>query len=74
MIGGITLIPGVKNQIIYLAPKIGFVQQENFSLIGGVLYATVSGESFGIAYSVTSFGNIKNSLTIGLGYGFTNDD
>ncbi len=73
--GGMSLVPGVSEQLLYFAPKIRFAHLENFDLAGGVLYAGVpSAGSFGIAYGVATFGSERAALTVGLGYGFADGD
>lgn len=72
--GGVTLIPGAEQQIIYLAPKVRVLHLENFDLSGGVLYCHIEDENFGILYGVTSYGTSRASLTLGLGWGFVNGE
>ncbi len=74
--GGVSLIPGVSSQLVYLAPKITPVSTEEFSLSGGVLYLALpdNEEDAGIAYGVSSFGSSNSSLSFGLGWGFSGDD
>ncbi|MFN3134735.1 MAG: hypothetical protein ACK44H_04100 [Candidatus Kryptonium sp.] len=71
--GGMSLFPGVENQLFYLAPKVTPIQIDKFSLAGGVLYINAtsgSSEGVGILYGVTSYGDPNTSLTFGLGWGF----
>ncbi len=72
--GGMTLFPGADQQIIYIAPKVRAVHIDNFDLSGGVLYAHVEDENFGILYGVTSYGTSRASLTLGLGWRFVNGE
>ena len=72
--GGMTLFPGADQQIIYIAPKVRAVHIDNFDLSGGVLYAHVEDENFGILYGVTSYGTSRASLTVGLGWRFVNGE
>lgn len=81
--GGVTLFPGSSKQLVYLAPKITFLQRTQLDLSSGVLYIRIpdfddddSGESngdihsIGIMYGVSTYGTEKSSLTFGLGYAF----
>jgi hypothetical protein len=72
--GGVTLFPGVTEQLFYIAPKITFpFGSENFNLAAGVLYTNITGgdaEGAGIAYGVTTVGSRDVSVTVGLGLGF----
>lgn len=74
--GGISLIPGADNQVIYIAPKITPIRTENFDLSGGVLYLKPPGESEGggVAYGIGTYGTSKASITFGLGFGFSGGD
>lgn len=72
--GGMSLFPGAKEQIIYIAPKIRFLHLKNFDLSGGILYSHISEESFGIAYGVATYGTQRAGITLGLGWGYTNKD
>jgi hypothetical protein len=72
--GGVTLMPGAENQVIYLAPKVRVLHLDNFDLSGGVLYCHVEDENFGIFYGVTSIGSAKASFTLGLGWGYADGE
>lgn len=72
--GGISLFPGVSEQIVYFAPKVRFVHLESMDLAGGVLYIRLPGYTCGIAYGVTTLGSPTTALTLGLGWGFTNNE
>jgi hypothetical protein len=84
--GGMTLVPGAKNQLFYLAPKITPVQLKELDLSAGVLYISIPDgdnsddrdsdevHAAGIVYGVSTYGNEKNALTFGLGYGFAGED
>ncbi len=66
--GGITLIPGIKNQLIFLSPKFTPIQYEDFYGSVGLIFAGVFGESFGtLIYASTSFGGEDFSATLGYG-------
>jgi len=75
--GGISLLPGVENQIYYLMPKFTPVNLDNFSVSGGVLYINSTGgesDGTGIIYGVTTYGSPHVSLTAGLGWGFSGSE
>jgi hypothetical protein len=72
--GGVSLLPGAEEQIVYVAPKIRFLQLKNFDLSGGILYSHVSELNFGIAYGVVTYGTQRDGITLGLGWGYANDD
>ena len=74
--GGMTLVPGATDQLFYVAPKITFLNTEEFGLAGGLVYTNVFGEDegnggAGIAYGVTTFGSKRAAATLGLGFGFS---
>jgi hypothetical protein len=68
--GGVSLIPGAEEQLIYLGPKVRFLNLDNFSLAGGIIYAHVEDVDFGVAYGVTTIGSERYSFTLGVGYGY----
>ena len=72
--GGVSLFPGLEEQVIYIAPKVRVLHLENFDLSGGVLYCHVDEEDFGIFYGVTSVGSSKASFTLGLGWGYADGE
>jgi hypothetical protein len=76
--GGISLLPGAQEQILYFSPKITALQFEFISIAGGVFYLTstsFSGEKvgfpdgFGVTYVMGTFGDKDKSITLGLGWG-----
>jgi hypothetical protein len=73
--GGMSLFPGAEKQLLYAAPKIRFVEADNLSLAGGVLYMSAFGETnFGVMYGVTTYGTPSASFTAGLGWGFADGE
>lgn len=75
--GGISLLPGLENQIFYLAPKITPLQVKSFSAAGGLLYVNStegSDDGVGIYYGIATYGNQNAALTFGLGWGFYGSD
>ncbi len=74
--GGMSLVPGADNQVLYIAPKITPLSLEKFDLSAGVLYVKPpnSDDGGGILYGVSTYGTSKASFTFGLGYGFSGGD
>jgi len=72
--GGISLIPGAEEQMLFVAPKITFLNQDQLSIGGGLLYMSVSDHSFGITYGVLTVGSPSFSATGGIGWGFMDGD
>lgn len=81
--GGVSIFPMVDldEQLLYFTPKVGVARTENFNAAIGALYVAVpnfdggsSRESGGMLYGVGTWGNLDNSVTAGLGYGFANGD
>lgn len=81
--GGISLLPGEQEQIVYLSPKITPLHSENLDLATGVFFMTSTNfnkddfgflEGLGIAYTMATIGEKEKSLTVGLGWGFSGDN
>ena len=78
--GGISLVPGAKDQLFYIAPKVTIpIPSETVNFAAGVLYLNLTGGTEdntggGIVYGVGTFGSQYASLTAGLGYGFAQGD
>lgn len=81
--GGVSIFPGIglDEQLLYFTPKVGIARTDNFNAAIGALYVAVpsfddgsSRESAGMLYGVGTWGNLDNSVTAGLGYGFANGD
>ena len=72
--GGISIFPGrdLDEQLFFVAPKIGLIQDRTFQLSTGALLVRVpNGDAVvGILYGVVTVGEPDASLTAGLGYGF----
>jgi hypothetical protein len=69
--GGMSLFPGVDEQLLYLAPKVRFAHSEQLDISGGILYISAFNEiDLGISYGVISYGSPTASFTGGLGWGF----
>lgn len=73
--GGISLIPGAENQLVYGNLKFTLLQKDNFGLSAGLFYATVfSYSAGGVAYGIATIGSDDNAVTLGLGNGFTGEE
>jgi hypothetical protein len=72
--GGMTLVPGVEEQMFYIGPKVRFLELESFSLGGGVIYSHIEESDFGIMYGVTTVGSERAALTFGIGWGYTDEE
>lgn len=72
--GGLSLIPGLDEQMLYIAPKVTFLNRDVFDVAGGVLYMSVADHNFGIAYGVITLGSQSFAVTGGMGWGFVDGD
>ena len=72
--GGMSLFPGADEQMIYFAPKVRALSLEQFDLSAGVLYAHIRKSTFGILYGVGTYGSASFSATMGLGWGYDDED
>lgn len=76
--GGMSIFPEASSQVMYFTPKVGIVQSPKVNFAVGALIASVpfdsDANSAGILYGVGTWGDIDNSFTAGLGYGYTNGD
>ncbi len=75
--GGVSLIPGASNQLVYVAAKAGVVRSPTFALAVGGFWATVPGEagaSLGSGYGVATWGTEDHAVTFMGGYPFTAHD
>jgi hypothetical protein len=70
--GGLSLIPGAGEQLVWFAPKFTFVERERVSVAGGLLAGTLIGSSDagGVLYGVSSFGSRARTGTVGVGFLF----
>ena len=66
---------------MYVTPKVGMSVTDKWSTGGGVIYATIpnfnsNSERFGIGiiYAVNTIGNSEQNITLGLGWGFSNNE
>jgi len=76
--GGMSIFPEASSQVMYFTPKVGIVQSPKVNFAVGALIASVpfdsDANSAGILYGVGTWGDVDNSFTAGLGYGYTNGD
>jgi len=73
MAGGMSLFPGGESQIIYLAPKVGILQKDNFDLAIGTLYFNMTSfdyDGVGLLYGVGTYGSENKAITFGAGWGY----
>lgn len=70
--GGMTLFPGVAQQVFYLTPKYRVWKEENVSISAGALFISAFEQTINIAYAVTTFRSRRGSFTAGAGWGMTN--
>jgi len=71
--GGMSLVPGVKNEIFYFAPKLTPVHLNNLDISAGVLYVNSTAADFsglGVVYTVGTYGSSDGAVTAGLGWNF----
>jgi len=75
--GGISLIPWAEGQLYYFNLKVRPVHVKDFDLSAGTFYtnATSNDEGgVGALYLMGTYGDDKNAVTFGGGYGFNTDD
>lgn len=74
--GGVSLIPGAGEQLVYFAPKLTLVHEERASISAGVLAGTVTGEETwgGLLYGVGTFGTTDQAVTLGIGFAWGGGD
>ncbi|HKW50088.1 MAG TPA: hypothetical protein VJN70_21690 [Gemmatimonadaceae bacterium] len=77
--GGLSIIPSTnpQNNIFYLTPKVGLIEEPHFGLAAGALVGFAGFEgiedkdrSFGILYGVGSVGSSDDHLDFGAGWGY----
>jgi hypothetical protein len=73
--GGVSLVPGVSSQLVYVAPKIGIIRGDDLNLAAGFLYLHVPDENhFGTAYAALTMGSFRNSLSFALAFPTNSSD
>lgn len=72
--GGTPFWGGFDNRPYWFAPKLRVVDRANQDVALGALIFGVEDESAGILYGVSTWGSPDQSVSLGLGFGFVNDD
>jgi hypothetical protein len=83
--GGLSIVPSddfFRNNIYYVTPKIGLVQRPNVNVAAGAFVGFAGWDldgsqdvgSFGILYTVATFGSPDGSFTVGSGLGYGGGD
>ncbi|MBE2281641.1 MAG: hypothetical protein IAE91_14740, partial [Ignavibacteriaceae bacterium] len=72
--GGFSIFPGLIDQIFYIAPKARFYSTEKITVSAGAIYAGIEKNKFGVVYGVGTLSGKYAALTLGLGYGFNQND
>ena len=75
--GGFSILPGVDldEQVLLFTPKVGVKTFKKMDLaIGALIVKLPESTSAGILYGVSTFGSLDNSITVGLGYGYFDDE
>ena len=75
--GGCSILPGedLDEQILLFTPKVGVKTSKKMNLaIGALIVKLPESTSAGILYGVSTFGSLDNSITVGLGYGYFDDE
>ncbi|MFA7228941.1 MAG: hypothetical protein WC061_07895 [Melioribacteraceae bacterium] len=78
--GGISILPSLQKQLVYLSPKITPLHSDNLALAAGVFYMTSTdfnragfNDGVGILYSMTTLGDKEKNISVGLGWGFSGE-
>ena len=75
--GGFSILPGedLDEQILLFTPKVGIKTSKKMDLaIGALVVKLPESTSAGILYGVSTFGSLDKSVTLGLGYGYFDDE
>ncbi|NQV18681.1 MAG: hypothetical protein HQ534_09085 [Armatimonadetes bacterium] len=75
--GGFSILPGMDldEQILLFTPKVGIKTSKKMDLaIGALVVKLPESTSAGILYGVSTFGSLDKSITVGLGYGYFDDE
>ena len=76
--GGFSILPGedLDEQILLFTPKVGIKTSKKMDLALGALIVKLpeDAQSAGILYGVSTFGTLDKSVTVGLGYGYFDDE
>lgn len=75
---GFSILPGVDidEQVFFLNAKVAYPVTDKFYLGGGGLYFGIGdlGGSIGIGYAVGTYGSKDHNVTLGVGYGYTDNE
>lgn len=74
---GMSIIPGLSSQLIYVAGKLGAYSSPDAAIAVGGFWATVPDEpdaNLGMGYLVTTLGSTDHAVTLLAGYPFTTQD
>ncbi len=73
--GGMSIVPGASDQIIFIAPKVRFFNTDNLCASGGILYINIPEEVDDVilGYGVITLGTQPAGLTIGYGSNISGD-
>ncbi len=73
--GGVSLIPGAENQLVYGNLKFTLFPKDNIGVSTGLFYMTVfSYSAGGVVYGIATIGSDDKAITLGLGNGFTGEN
>ena len=74
--GGMSIVPGASEQLIFIAPKIRVFNSENFCASGGLLYINIPEEVDNVAlgYGVITIGTQKAGFSLGYGTQISSSD
>lgn len=72
--GGTPIIPGIIGEVFYIAPKITVVETDKIAAAAGVLYGSDGDYGAGIVYGVGTYGDPDGAVSLGLGWGFSDND
>ena len=68
--GSIGFSTTIFGQPFFLTPKFGVKMAEDWSTGGGMMLGYIDGSPLGIGYGLSTLGDAKRNLTIGLGWAF----
>jgi hypothetical protein len=73
--GGMSLLPGASEQLVYLAPKLTVRQTPKAQVAAGVIAARVTRNegAAGLLYGNGTFGSPERAVTLGVGFAFVSE-
>lgn len=72
--GGFSIFPGLVDQVFYIAPKAKLFTYKRIDFSAGAIYAGFDKNKFGIVYAVSTLTTEKTAFTLGVGYGYDQDE